>query len=141
MVSFYVMLQLALWWLFHIIALLGMMKYPFSFQTANKIRCIHVACIIAGLVIPLAPVITPMAHFAMHLKSDSLLARKNVTFVSGGMGFITPAFPPVLCSGGDKDSVFYSLALPLNIILILGINCLILLCWSIHRVSAHALIA
>ena len=76
-----------------------------------------------------------MADFAVDLKSDEVLKRHNVTFVSGGMGYGFAQFPPVICIGTDSDSVFYSIVLPLIILLGIGITIIILLFWVIHKVS------
>ena len=76
-----------------------------------------------------------MADFAVDLKSDEVLKSHNVTFVSGGMGYGFSRFPPIICIGTDSDSVFYSLVLPLIILLAIGITIIILLFWFVHKVS------
>ena len=76
-----------------------------------------------------------MADFAVDLKSDEFLKNRNVTFVSGGMGYGFPGFPPIICIGTDSDSVFYSLVLPLIILLGIGITIITLLFWFVHKVS------
>ena len=76
-----------------------------------------------------------MADFAVDLKSDEVLKSRNVTFVSGGMGYGFPRFPPIICIGTDSDSVFYSIVLALIILLGIGITIIILLFWFVHKVS------
>ena len=76
-----------------------------------------------------------MAEFAVDLKSEEILKIRNVTFVSGGMGFGFSHLPPIICIGTDRDSVFYSLAFPLIIFMAIGITIIILLFRYIHKVS------
>ena len=95
---------------------------------------IYAACIAAGLVIPLVPVIASMASFAREVESDLVLQAMNVTAVSGGLGYGTTRFPPILCSGTNSDVVYYSSALPINIIMMVGIAQLIIIAWRIRKV-------
>lgn len=134
----YAILQTAIWWLFHTTALFWKIQYPFharSFQMGGKIKYIHISCIIAGLLIPLLPVITTMADFAVDLKSNDRLQKMNVTFFSGGLGYRLVRFPPLLCSGRNSEAVYYTSILPINIIVIAGLTELIILFWTIHKVG------
>ena len=73
--------------------------------------------VVVGLVLPTLPVI--------------------VTFTTGDpSGFGMTRFPPILCTGLQTDSTFYSLVLPINILMIIGIPLLIIIFWTIHKVMA-----
>ena len=134
----YALLQTAIWWLFHTTALFWKIRYPFharSFQMSHKIKYIHIACVIAGLLLPLLPIVASMAEFSEDLKTNAQLQQMNITFLSGGLGYWQVRFPPILCSGRDSDTVYYSSILPINIIVIVGLTELSLLFWTIHKVS------
>ncbi len=137
MVLNYTLLQLALWWLFHITALLWKVGFPFharSFQKSGKTKYFHMGCIIVGVVTPLVPVVALMANFASEVNSDQALQAANVTFVSGGLGFRMDRFPPILCSGTSGAVVYYSNILPINLVFFVGITELILLFAVVHKV-------
>ena len=124
--------------MFHITALLWKIRFPLhsrSFETAHRVKYIHIGCVVAGLILPLVPIITSMVTFAVKLESDEIRKSKGITFASGGMGYGITRFPPILCVGTDKNAVFYALALPINLILVYGITVLIFLFYSIHKVS------
>ena len=124
--------------MFHTTALLWKIQFPFharSFETSHRVKYIHIGCVVAGFLLPLIPVITSMITFAVKLKSDEVRKSKGITFASGGMGYGLTRFPPILCTGTNKNAVFYALALPINLIVMYGITVLIFLFYSIHKVS------
>ncbi len=141
MVFVYALVQTAIWWLFHTTALFWKIRYPFharSFQMSYKFKYLHVSCIIAGLLIPLLPIVASMISFAVELKSNIVLQNMNITFLSGGLGFRQVRFPPILCSGRNSDIIYYTSIFLINIIVIVGLTELILLFWTIHRVSCDS---
>ena len=69
-------------------------------------------------------------------ETDIENSANNVTFLSGGAGFRITRFPPILCPGSDSDAVFYSLVLELDLIVAIGCTLLIIILWSVLRVSA-----
>ena len=137
----YVLGQLALWWLFHIVSLFWKIKFPFharSFEMSGKFKYIHIICVIVGIMLPLLPIISSMAKFAVDIRkqnNNSTSQIKNDLFLSGGLGFRSTRFPAILCSGTDADVIFYSVILPIDIILASGCTMLITVLWSVHRVS------
>ena len=133
----YTLLQLALWWIFHTMFIFWKIVFPFharSFQSSHNMTLIYAACIAAGLVIPVVPVIVHMASFAKEVESNPVLQAMNVTAVSGGLGYRTFRIPPILCSGSNSGILYYSNALPINIIMMFGIAQLIIIVWRIHKV-------
>ena len=135
----YTTLQWILWWMFHTTALLWIIKFPLhsrSFETAHRVKYIHIGCVVAGLILPLIPIITSMVTFAVKLESDEIRKSRGITFASGGMGYSLAQFPPIFC-GTSKNAVFYAVALPIYLIVMYGITVLIFLFYSIHKVSFH----
>ena len=134
MVFTYTLMQLTVWWLLHTTFLFWKIQFPFhsrSFEVTHRIKYIHIVCIIVGFLFPLVPIVTSMADFAVDLKSSN----SSQSFVDGGMGFTITRFPPILCTGSDRDAVFYSVVFPINLALAIGCTLLICTLWTIHKVS------
>ena len=137
-VLLYCLLQVSIWWLFHTSALLWKVKFPFharSFQKSGKVKYIHITCVWIGILIPLIPVIANMVGFAHEVQSNPDLQERNVTFASGGLGFVIIRFPPVLCYGYNGSLTFYASVLPIIIVLFIGLTELVFLLALIHKVS------
>ena len=112
-----------------------MVHFPFnarSFEASNKVKYIHLICVVLGITFPIVPVVTLMGKFASDIENSA----NNVTFLSGGAGFRNTRFPPILCTGSHSDAVFYSLVLELDLIIAFGCTLLIIILWSVLRVSA-----
>ena len=124
MVFYYGLFQLAVWWFCHVVSLFWKIRFPFharSFEATHRLKYIHIAMVIVGLVLPTLPVI--------------------VTFTAGNpstRGFGLTSFPPVLCTSLQSDPSFYSLVLPINIVLANGVPLLITVFWIIHKVHTRA---
>ena len=135
MVQAYSTLAVSLWWFMLAAALFWKIRFPHhsrSFQNTNKMACLHIGCGLAGLLIPLVPVIALMSGYAVRIKSS------GESFISGGLGFTNVRFPPQPCNGNNKAIVFYSIILPTNLLLAIGITLTILILWIIHKVSVKA---
>ena len=117
---FYGLLQLTVWWFCHVVSLFWEIQFPFharSFKTAGHVKYIHIAMVIVGLVLPTLPVI--------------------VAFTAGTpstRGFGMTRFPPILCTSLESNSAFYSLVLPINILIAIGVPLVIVISWTIHKV-------
>lgn len=138
----YILLQLTLWWLFHATVMLWKLQFPFharSFENSGRMKHIHIACIVSGLLIPTVSLIASMADFAVDLRSNDLLQSKNITFTSGGLGYGLIRSPPILCSATDKNTLYYSNIFPVNVMVIIGITELIFVFRIIHKVSSTLL--
>jgi len=105
----------------YVVSLFWDIKFPFharSFETAHRIKYIHITMVTVGLVLPTLPVI--------------------VAFSAGNpstRGFRLTRF---LCTSLQRDPTFYSLVLPINIVLAIGVPLLTILFWIIHK--AHTFI-
>ena len=140
MVLSYILLQLAFWWLIHATIILWKLQFPFharTFENSGKMKYVHIASVIAGLLLPLISPITSMVEFAVDLSSNEILQSQNISFVSGGLGYGLIHFPSILCSATDRYALYYSNLLPINIMVIVGITELILVFRIIHKVSLH----
>ena len=115
MVFLYTLPQISLWWMFYISAFFWKIFYPFHARQVAKskrIKYIHRRCVIVGLLLPLAPVIAVMADFAVAVGSNEFLIRNNVTFLSGGLGFVSVSYNP-FCGTFNREIVFYILLVPI----------------------------
>ena len=57
-------------------------------------------------------------------------------FLSGGLGYSSIRFPAILCASSNRDAAFYGLVLPIDIIIATGCTLLLIIFWSVHRVSS-----
>ena len=138
MAFIYTVLQTSFWWFFHTTAIFWKINFPFharSFKISHKVKYVHLAVVLVSLVVPLVPIITVMAGFAVDLESDVIRQARNITFASGGLGFQMIRFPPIVCFGGDSDAMFYSAVLPINILLVLGSTELVFIFYGLFKVS------
>ena len=120
-VFYYGIFQMAVWWFCHVVSLFWKIRFPLHarlFENAHHMKYIHIAMVTVGLVLPTLPVI--------------------VTFTAGDpsiRGFGLTSFPPTNCDSLQMDPIFYSLVLPINLILVTGIPMLIIMFWIIHKVN------
>lgn len=130
MVFHYALIQLGVWWLVHVTAILWKIRFPFHarrYESAHRVRYVHIICVALGVLLPLISVVVIIVDSAV----DS--SGTNATQY-GTLGFGLTRFPPILCTGIDRDATYYSLVLPLNLILIVGMTELTVVFWIIHKV-------
>lgn len=128
-VFYYCLFQLAMFWFCHLLALFWKTNFPFhsrSFQKSHRMKYLHITSVAIGILVPLAPVVVTMAQFS-HGKSSA-------EAVKGGLGFGITRFPPLLCTGRDGDTIFYSLIVPIDVIVMIGMAFLVSLFWIVHKV-------
>ena len=135
----YVLFQVALWWFFHTSILLWKVIFPFhsqTYMTSGKLKYVHAVCLIIGIFLPLATVISSMSEFGVQSRNE---AEKGTSaqdlFINGGLGYSIPRFPPIICTPSDNAVLFYSFILPMAIMQATGSTVLIFILWHIHRVS------
>ena len=129
-VFYYSLLQLAMFWLCHVLALFWKIRFPFhsrSFQMAHRTKYVHIAAVAMGILVPFIPIIATMSQYGHE--------RSAIEAATGGLGFGITRFPPLLCTGRHADTTFYSLILPILVILMVGMTFLLIIFWMIHRVS------
>ena len=114
-VLYYILLQLALWWFFHVSSLFWKINFPLNakaVESAHRIKYVHITMVLLALVLPFIPVIAAFAT----------------------TGFVLSQFPSILCLGSNTNASFYSLVLPIQLLLQVGIALLIAIFWKIHKV-------
>lgn len=94
---------------------------------AHKVKYVHIAAVAMGILVPFIPIIATMSQHAHE--------RSPLEAATGGLGFSITRFPPILCTGIHGDTTFYSLILPILVILMIGMTFLLAIFWMIHRVS------
>ena len=122
-----------MFWFCNVSILFWKIRFPFhsrSLQIANRVKykCIHITVITLCILVPFIPVIATM--------SQNAYGKSAAEAVKGGLGFGIVRFPPFFCLGKNADTTFYSLILPIIVILMVGMTMLITLFWTIHKVSA-----
>ena len=120
-VFYYILLQLALWWFFHVLALFWKIKFPLHAKTAESahlIRYVHLAMVVLGLILPLVPVIATLAT----------------------SGFELYRFPAILCIGTNGNASFYALVLPIMLLLQVGVTLLVVIFYTIHKVCLNCVL-
>ena len=141
MIFTYVISQLPLWWLFHTATSFWKVVFPFharSFFNTDKIKVIHIICLTIGILFPILPIIISITKFGVELQDEyknSTASFRNDLFLSRGMGYISSRSPPLLCTGSDLDVIFYTIVLPIEVILAVGCTMMIIILWTVHRVS------
>ena len=131
---FYGLLQLATFWFCHVLAIFWKLRFPFhsrAYQTAHRIKYIHITCVAIGIIFPALPVVATM--------SQAAYGTSSADAVKAGLGFGLIRFPPILCTGRHGDTTFYSLILPSLLILMVGMTFLLIIFWTIHRVRRSTL--
>ena len=131
----YVLGQIAVWNTSHFTMLFFKIVFPFHVPSSRKLKFIYITFVIVGIVIPLFPILVSMADFAINLQGHSENSTSNQSFYSEGFGFIQARFPPLLCFGANENAVFYTLVIPLYIIIGLGCTMYLIMIWRIHKLN------
>ena len=134
--SLYLYSQSTIWWLFHICFLFWKVVFPLHARFSGNVKYIHITCVLLGIVLPIIPIITSMADFAVDLQKqneNSTSQFRNNLFLSRGLGFEVNRFPPTRCSSTRHDAIFYSYVLTSDIMLGCGCTLLLIAVWSIHK--------
>lgn len=122
-VFYYVVIQLLFWWLWHTIAVFwAIARPPFQMKntsTQRKNRYIHVGLILAGLILPVLPILIVV------------FAGKEYRY---GMSFTLTRSPPILCSGIELHTNFWGVIFPTSLMLGLGISLLVLILRTVIKV-------
>jgi len=131
----YASFQLCLWWVLHVLTLLIQIVFPLHaivFKKSRNKKFIHGTFVTIGVTLPLVPILTSVIHSAVEFHKNP----NNLTsFWSGGLGYGFIRFPPILCYERDRDILFYSFTLPIDVMVAIGCSMLLTIVWSLHRVS------
>ena len=114
------------------------MKFPFkgvALQVSSRLKYYHAGCVAVGVVVPTLPILIAAVKSAVD-HSNSMNNTADI-FIRG-LGFGIASFPPLLCFLTDPNVAFYSIALPLNASLAIGLTLLITNFWLIKvRLVLH----
>ena len=112
LVFHYVALVYAMFWIFHVAVLFGKIVFPFHarrFQTRGYFRYIHIAMVIAAIVLPL----------------------ESVGVILGTGGLTIPRFPPVACFARETDASYFAFVLPISIVGAIGVPLIVIILWTL----------
>ena len=113
-VSIYLVAQFILLVVFHALGLGWSILFPFHyrrFKATRKIKFIHVATIVLGVVVPIIPALLLLIH--------------GYTITSGPIGY---------CVARDIDTTYFTLALPISILMAITTSVFIILFWRLLKV-------
>ena len=112
----YIQLQLWIWLFFHILSLFWGVKFPFhyrSYQQSGRVKYVHVATVVVGILIPLIPAFLP--------------------FALNGYGY-SIRVPPVFCVPIDISLFVYPVALPVGMLSLFSTVLFLIVFRSISKV-------
>ena len=104
----YAGLVYVMFWIFHISILLWGTVFPFrarSYETRGYFRYIHIAMVVAAVVVPL----------------------ESVGVILGTGGLTIPRFPPVACFARDTDATYFAFVLPVSIMNATGVSMIVII--------------
>ena len=127
--------QAAIWFTWHFIILFLKIVFPFHLPSSDKMKYIYLICVITGILFPLISIVISVIVDAVNLQEHSDNSTSKHTFFTEGLGYRSPRFPALLCIGSNEFAVFYSLALPLDIIIGLGCTMFLIIFWSVHKLK------
>ena len=107
------------------------LRFPFharDFEIDNRMKFVHIACVVLCLVLSFLPIIV--------ITLDDVVKRAKGIPTIGTAGFSLVRFPPIFCSAVNRSAVYYSLILPINLIVPVGVTLLILVVWLLYKVHS-----
>lgn len=111
----YIMLNMALWWIFHVSIIFWSIMFPIHHRTYSRHKkLIHISLVIAGLLIPIPGTIAGLAKD----------------------GYGPNKFPPLLCSTKDSNIMYYSVLFPTNVIVVAGLTMIMTMLWKVYKLNA-----
>ena len=132
--------QVLIWWLFHTANLFLEVKFPYharNFKISSRKKYIHLTCFIAGILLPVVPIVIIMADTAVDLQKQnekSASHQRNNLFLLEGLGFGHLTIPALFCASTNSNATFYSLLIMTDVIVACGCTMLIIVFWSIHKI-------
>ena len=114
-VLFYCFMQIAVLWICHVCMIFWNVRFPDYYlllTRRHQLKYIHLMTILIAIFVPCIPV--------------------AVAFGTGG--FINARFPPLLCLSRSANAAFFSLVLPVSILIASGVSLLLAVFWTLHKV-------
>ena len=130
----YFFFNLTLWWFFHLIsAFYKIMFLDFFREHKSKNKYIHIVLIILGKYY-----CNSMEFFVSKGVFLPLPAVLLTLFDKSLGSYTLYGYPSYVCVPKNSDMQYYSIILPLNILLGAGLFCLVLMCWRLNKVNYKA---
>ena len=112
--NLYLLLQITLWGTFHALGLCWGIAFPFHyrrFKTEGRVKYVHVITVILGLVLPAIPALVPLID-----------------------GYTITLSPIDICGPRDVAIAYFTMILPISILIAASSTVLIILFWIIFKV-------
>ncbi|XP_019850175.1 PREDICTED: uncharacterized protein LOC109580971 [Amphimedon queenslandica] len=111
----YFFLNMTLWWFFHVMSIFYKIMFPVFAKThKDKDKFIHIVLLILGVTFPVPGVLL------------ALLVKDWGSYALYSM-------PTYFCVPRNSNLRYYSLIFPLNILLAIGVCCLVLVFWRLQK--------
>ena len=127
-----------IWLLCHAAALFWKIRFPLrarSFTLNKKDKYLHLFSLLAGLFLPVIPIIATIADSAARYNTGLHPMGVNISLLATGLGF-RPDPGLSICAGGSEVAVYlYSIILCSVIPSMMSL--VILVCYYIHKVHAY----
>lgn len=108
----YCLEQISMWAMLHAVFLFWGVRYPFNYRqlrVSGRIRYTHIISVVLAIVVPLFPAL-------INLKG----------------GYVLTTIPSLACAGRSTEYIYYTIILPVSVILAI-ITCLLaLIVWTIY---------
>ena len=117
MVYLYTLLQNSMWLTFHAVTLCWGIVLPFHyrrFKCEGKLKYVYIVTVTLAVILPLVPVL--------------VLLKDGYTIVYSR---------PILCNGRNRQHTFFTIILPICLLLATCSSALIVLFWVILKVNTH----
>ena len=112
--QYYCLMQYTVWSAMHFIFMFWSIEFPFSYRQlkiSGRIRYAHVGSVVLAILIPLPAGL-------IHLKD----------------GYINSLIPTIGCVGYHSDFNYYTLVLPLSVLVAITTCLLVLIIWTLFKV-------
>lgn len=129
MVIHYSLMFLSLWWICHIVIIYWKFQFPFharNWELDGKMKYVHLVSMILIILLSFIPLMVIMIVDWQRKTAGQI--------IMGTLGFGKTRFHPLVCTATHRGTVYYSLILPINLLVIVGVTLLILSIWLVHKV-------
>ena len=112
--NLYLLLQITLWGTFHALGLCWGIAFPFHyrrFKTEGRVKYVHITTVVLGLALPAISALVPLVD-----------------------GYTITPSPIDSCAGRNADITFFTMILPISILIAASSTVLIILFWIIFKV-------
>ena len=129
----YGIIQLSLWWIFHLLIIFWGIYFPFHYnrnKSNGRLKKVQIMLTLAGIFVPLLFVLAVVIEEAV-----SIRPQQNTSIISQDLGYSIFSYPPTFCTPSSFDSAFYFLLLPLILTFAAGGPLILLIIYQFINVS------